>query len=89
MIGLTPRQRRCLDAIQAFQTKTGTMPSIEELRAILGLASKSAVSQIISRLVERGAVRRVAGRARAIAIATPRCPHCGVTLQVTRGGQLR
>jgi hypothetical protein len=30
--GLTPRQRECLDAIEAHLAQTRTMPSIEELR---------------------------------------------------------
>lgn len=78
MIGLTRRQRTCLDAVRAFEARTGMMPSVEELRAALGLASKSAASRLLARLAERGAIRRVPGRERAIEFA--RCPSCGVEL---------
>jgi DNA-binding MarR family transcriptional regulator len=74
-LGLTPRQRTCLDAVAAHQARTGTMPSVEELRLALGLSSKSAAARLLARLEQRGAIRRVAGAARAIVIAC--CPHCG------------
>jgi SOS-response transcriptional repressor LexA len=75
--GLTPRQRVCLNAIRAFQQQTGTMPSVEELRVVLGLSSKSAAARLLQRLAQRGAIRRVPGRARAITVQPYLCPHCG------------
>jgi SOS-response transcriptional repressor LexA len=78
MIGLTPRQRRCLDAIAAHEAATGAMPSVDDLRAALGLRARSTVSRLLSRLAERGAITRVSGISRAIGIA--RCPHCGGAL---------
>ena len=77
MMGLTKRQRVCLDAIYAHQKRTGTMPSVEELGRALGLSSKSAVARLLLRLEHRGAIKRVHGAARAITIRKQTCPHCG------------
>lgn len=77
MMGLTARQKACLDAIKAHQARTGGMPSIEDLRIALGLASKSGVSRLLLRLEHRGAIKRIHGCARAIALKRQRCPHCG------------
>ena len=77
MMGLTRRQRACLDAVAAHQKATGTMPTVEELRLALGLTSKSAASRLLLRLEHRGAIKRIHGCARAIAIKRAVCPHCG------------
>lgn len=84
MMGLTRRQQACLDAIAAHRKATGTMPTLEELRRVLGLASKSAVSRLLLRLEDRGAIKRMHGCARAIAIRRTRCPHCGEDLRGAR-----
>jgi SOS-response transcriptional repressor LexA len=78
MNGLTRRQRACLEAVRAFEARNGTMPSVEELRGLLGLTSKSAAAGLLHRLALRGAIRRVPGRARSFEI--PFCPHCGKAL---------
>jgi SOS-response transcriptional repressor LexA len=83
MTGLTRRQRVCLEAVRAFQARTGTMPSVNELRVVLGLTSKSAAARLLKRLAERGAIKRVPGCARAIALSV--CPHCGKELQGRKG----
>ena len=55
-------------------------PSFDEMRVALGLASKS-VHRLLSGLEERGYIRRLANRARAIEILLPgnrlalRCCH--------------
>jgi SOS-response transcriptional repressor LexA len=77
MMGLTRRQRVCLDAVRAFHARTGAMPSCEDLRVELGLSSRSAVSTMLDRLEHRGAIKRIHGCARAIAIKRNRCPKCG------------
>lgn len=87
MMGITPRQQACLDAIRAFQAQTGKMPSVTELRVALGLASKSAASRLLQRLAQRGAIERVPGGERAIAL--PVCPHCGNSLQALKAGGRR
>lgn len=84
MMGLTKRQRACLDAVAAHQAETGTMPTVEELRVALDLASKSAASRLLLRLERRGAIKRIHGCARAIAIKHQSCPHCGKELGAPR-----
>jgi repressor LexA len=84
MIGLTRRQRACFDAVLAHHKKTGAMPSMEELRVVLGLASKSGVSRLLKRLEKRGAIKRVPRAARAIIIRRMKCPHCGKDLRSPR-----
>ena len=49
MMGLTKRQRACLEAVKAFHARTGSMPSCEDLRIELGLASRSAASRLLDR----------------------------------------
>ena len=84
MMGLTRRQRACLDAVRAFHARTGTMPSCEDLRIELGLSSRSAASRLLDRLEHRGAIKRIHGCARAIAIKRSRCPKCGHELKGPR-----
>jgi len=81
MTGLTRRQRACLETLKLFQQEHGVMPTVEELRRLLGLTSKSAASRLLLRMEERGAIRRVHGCARAITIRRPACPHCGHELR--------
>lgn len=65
MMSLTPRQSEALAIIREFNTR-GSAPSFDEIRTRLGLASKSGVNRLINGLVERGAVRRMKHRARAL-----------------------
>lgn len=84
MIGLTKKQAACLDAVRAHHAATGAMPSVEELRAALGLKSKSGVARLLGRLEQRGAIKRVPRSARAITIRRMNCPHCGKELRSPR-----
>jgi SOS-response transcriptional repressor LexA len=84
MMGLTRQQRACLDAVKAHQRATGEMPSCEELARALGLSAKSGVSRLLLRLEHRGAIKRIHGCARAIAVKNPKCPHCGKELRGPR-----
>lgn len=82
---MTQRQRQLLDFIGAQIAETGVCPSYTEMREALGLASKSGINRLIMSLEERGHIRRLKGRFRAIEIAQPEqqqravivCPHCG------------
>jgi len=75
--GLTAPQRACLDAIEAYFSRTRTMPSAEDLRVALGLSSKSGVLRLLRQLEERGRIARVPLRARAIRLLEePECPRC-------------
>lgn len=63
---LTPRQHELLLFIHAYATRKGVSPSFEEMRDSLNLKSKSGIHRLISALEERGYIRRLAHRARAI-----------------------
>ena len=65
---LTIKQRELLNFIEIYEDKYKASPSFDEMREGIGLASKSGVHRLISGLEERGFVRRLANRARAIEI---------------------
>ena len=65
---LTRKQRELLTYIQARLAETGVSPSFEEMKEALELKSKSGVHRLISALEERGFIRRLPNRARALEI---------------------
>ena len=65
---LTQRQLQLLKYIQNFAREHGVSPSFEEMRAALKLRSKSGIHRLISGLEERGYIRRLAYRARALEV---------------------
>ena len=65
---LTQRQLQLLRFIDQYQRQHGTCPSFEEMRAALALRSKSGIHRLVSGLEERGYIRRLAYRARAVEI---------------------
>ncbi len=67
MTGLTHQQARCLGAIQRL-TVDGVAPSYDELVPAIGLSSRGAAHRLVTQLVERGFVRRLPGRARALEV---------------------
>lgn len=71
MIGLTRRQSTMLNFIRAAAKKDGVVPSIDEIRDGMGLRSRGATHAMLLRLEERGAIRRLPNRARAIVLAKP------------------
>lgn len=71
MIGLTQRQQQCLDFLRSYIGEHGIAPSFNEIAGALNLKAKSGVSRIINGLEERGVVRRVPNRARALEIVEP------------------
>lgn len=80
--GLTPRQRECLDAIEAHHAQTRTMPSVEELRVVLRSGSTAGILRLLRQLEERGRIERLPNRARAIRLLHgDRCPQCGTRLE--------
>ena len=69
MIGTTRKQAELLDFISFFQTESGGVsPSFEEMMEAVDLQSKSGVHRLITALEERGYIRRLPNRARAIEI---------------------
>lgn len=65
--GLTQKQADCLDAIKRL-TVDGVSPSFEELRVDLGYASRHRIWDMLNALEERGHIRRLRNRARAIEV---------------------
>lgn len=65
---LTRKQHDLLMFIHDRLSETGISPSFEEMKEALDLASKSGVHRLISALEERGFIRRLANRARALEV---------------------
>ena len=65
---LTRKQLELLDFIQKRTQRDGVPPSFDEMKVALDLRSKSGVHRLITALEERGFIRRLAHRARAIEI---------------------
>jgi len=65
---LTKRQKDLLTVLDREIKRTGVTPSYNEMKDALGLASKSGVYRLVRALDERGFIRRLPGRARAIEV---------------------
>lgn len=82
---LTKKQRELLLFIHQKIKETGVSPSFDEMKGALDLASKSGIHRLITALEERGFLRRLPHRARAIEVlklpesATPSAPPLGRT----------
>ncbi len=77
---LTKKQRELLLFINDRIKETGVSPSFDEMKEALDLASKSGIHRLITALEERGFLRRLAHRARALEVlklpesAVPQAP---------------
>lgn len=65
---LTAKQRELLLFIDGRLKEDGVSPSFDEMREALDLRSKSGVHRLISALEERGFIRRLPNRARALEV---------------------
>ena len=65
---LTAKQRELLHFITVRLEDSGISPSFEEMKEALDLKSKSGVHRLISALEERGFIRRLPNRARALEV---------------------
>ncbi len=65
---LTRKQHELICFINARLGETGVSPSFEEMKDALDLKSKSGVHRLISALEERGFIRRLPNRARALEV---------------------
>lgn len=84
---LTRRQRELLVYLRAYDGANGTAPSFDEMVAAMGYKSKNSVHKLLVGLQERGFIRRMKGRARAIELVPEghvhfkvryvTCDHCG------------
>ena len=68
---LTRKQSELLTYLSDHMQQHDVPPSFDEMRDALGLASKSGIHRLVSGLEERGYIRRLANRARAIEILKP------------------
>lgn len=86
---LTKKQLDLLEFIHKRMQRDGVPPSFDEMREALDLRSKSGIHRLITALEERGFIRRLAHRARALEII--RLPealgsgHTGFTPRVIEG----
>lgn len=80
---LTTKQKELLLFIHERIKEDGVSPSFDEMKEALNLASKSGIHRLIVALEERGFIRRLANRARALEVlkmpdsATPAAPPRG------------
>jgi SOS-response transcriptional repressor LexA len=72
MIGLTPIQAKTIEAIKAL-TVNGVSPTYREIAQNTG-RHLAKVHATVGLLIERGHVRRIPGKARALEVIEPRTP---------------
>src|SRR5262245_53305666 len=65
---LTPKQKELLLFIHERLKESGVPPSYDEMKEALDLRSKSGIHRLITALEERGFIRRLPHRARALEI---------------------
>ena len=65
---LTRKQHELLRFIQERLKESGVPPSFDEMKEALDLASKSGIHRLITALEERGFIRRLPNRARALEV---------------------
>ncbi|MTD93391.1 transcriptional repressor LexA [Hyphomicrobium sp. xq] len=94
---LTEKQKELLLFIHARMQDKGVPPSFDEMKDALDLKSKSGIHRLITALVERGFIRRLPHRARAIEVirlpenqTTPAVPkRAGFQPSVIEGSRSR
>ncbi|MFM1815964.1 MAG: hypothetical protein RLZ98_2659, partial [Pseudomonadota bacterium] len=95
---LTQKQKELLLFIHERLQETGVPPSFDEMKVALDLKSKSGIHRLIMALEERGFIRRLPHRARALEIlklpegtgadASP-TPSTGFQPQIIEGGRAK
>jgi len=90
---LTKKQLELLRFIDREMKKRGVSPSFDEMKDALGLKSKSGIHRLITGLEERGFIRRLPHRARALeilrrpdALTGTETPQAGFSPSVIEGG---
>lgn len=89
---LTKKQLDLLAFIHKRVQRDGVPPSFDEMKLALDLRSKSGIHRLITALEERGFIRRLAHRARAIEVvklpeSLGGAPNPGFTPRVVEGGK--
>ena len=82
---LTKKQHELLMFIHERIKETGVSPSFDEMKDALDLASKSGIHRLITALEERGFIRRLAHRARALEVV--KLPEQATAAAPPRGRQ--
>ena len=83
---LTAKQLELLRFIGDRLERDGVPPSFDEMKEALGLASKSGIHRLITALEERGYIRRLPNRARAVEVLKmPETAERGFTPRVIDG----
>ena len=67
---LTDKQQAILDFIEHEQARSGIMPSTREIQEHFGFASQTAAVNHLKALERKGAIQRLAGKARAVALVS-------------------
>ena len=80
---LTKKQHELLMFIHERIRETGVSPSFDEMKEALDLASKSGIHRLITALEERGFIRRLAHRARALEVV--KLPEQATTAAPAKG----
>lgn len=65
---MTPKQHQLLEFIDRFIKENGHSPSFEEMKTAIGLKSKSGIHMLINSLEERGFIRKLPHKARALEV---------------------
>lgn len=81
---LTEKQRELLVFINSRLKETGVSPSFDEMKEALDLRSKSGIHRLITALEERGFIRRLPHRARALEVL--RLPDTAATTSAAARG---
>ena len=84
---LTAKQHELLMFIDGRLKQSGISPSFDEMREALDLKSKSGVHRLISALEERGFIRRLPNRARALEVV--KLPEASVPVEASNVVPLR
>jgi repressor LexA len=82
---LTKKQSELLRFINERLKETGVPPSFDEMKDALDLRSKSGIHRLIMALEERGFIRRLPNRARALEVL--RLPESATPAPGSRGGR--
>ena len=74
MIQLTPNEKRVYEYIRTSISERALPPSVRDIKDALGFASTSTVHLYISRLEEKGLIKKETGKSRAISLVSASQP---------------
>ena len=83
---LTARQQQVLEFIHAHHREHGVAPSLREIQTHFGLASPFGIQRHVNALTQKGALRRLDGKARGL--LPPAYPRRGSLLEIPLYGTI-